>query len=92
MKYKFIGSYQLESLGDESIMLPKINGNFDLSHCIYLEGSAEEIIKLLEQNSDLNEVYQIMTEKYPGNDEAIKEDLNQLVMTLENAKILMKED
>ena len=91
MKYKFTGKYHAESLGDEILLLPIINGSYDLTHCVYLEGRAEEMIKTLEMNSDLNVVCEIMAEKYPGNDEAIRDDLSQLVTVLKEANILKEE-
>lgn len=88
MKYIFSGEYHIESFGDEILLLPKVKGNYDLTRCVYLVGNAEELLKVLEKNTDTQDVYKTMIQKYPKYSKMIEEDVQQLIDVLKEVNIM----
>lgn len=92
MKYILICDCILETVGEETILLPKHDGKIDITKCVYLEGIGGEIWELLQNRLSIEEIEEILLKKYIVEKEELRRDMNEFFETLIEARIVRLKD
>ena len=92
MKYILICDCILETVGDETILIPKHDGKIDITKCVYLEGIGGKIWELLQNGLSIEEIEEILLKKYIVEKEELRRDMDEFFETLIEARIVRLKD
>lgn len=82
MKFKQKYEVIAEHMGEECILLPKIDGVLEFKKCIYLEGAGSEIWILAQKYSDTEEIVKEISKKYKVDEVTVRDDVKDIFNTL----------
>lgn len=88
MKFKKKCEVIVEFMGDECILLPKIDGVLEFKKCIYLEGIGGEIWMHAQKYSDTEEIVKEVSKSYKVDEITVRDDIKNIFNTFVQAGIV----